>query len=451
MREPAAEAVIRARLPADTLLVFLSDTHIGGAAGSEIFDSAPELTALLEDLSRHDGPVELVLVGDFLDLLRMDAGRGGGDRVAETIARPEYRELFASLRRFAAAPGHRVVYVVGNHDAELWWNPEVRRTLHQAGLVQAFALSYAASFASQPGRLVYCEHGNQFDPANTLVDYANPLDTPVGAHVVTELVRPIGAGVAVTRSIDLREVSYVFPLAAIPEWVAGRIFYQFLGQVLRWLLIPLVVAYVAYEGLSVLVRALGGSLALRPVFLELAYVLALLAVAFAVVYLLSRRTAGRSVAMGPRLPGPGSGPDRYREDVAIRRLLAADRPPPMAGNGSRLELAVFVSGHTHAPAVSELARADGRTTVIVNTGCWLRQLQPVDAWLGAPKVFVPTFVHTHVRVRPGRDGVTVELWDHPRPAERRLPWIERVAVAGRRPRQRAAAGPRLVARRVANG
>ena len=63
--------------------------------------------------------------------------------------------------------------------------------------------------------------------------------------------------------------------------------------------------------------------------------------------------------------------------MAIRQLLADDRPAPMAGTSSRLEIAVFVSGHTHAPAMSELARADGRRTAIVNTGCWLRQLQAV--------------------------------------------------------------------------
>jgi UDP-2,3-diacylglucosamine pyrophosphatase LpxH len=457
MGHPAAAARIRAELTDDTLLVFLSDTHIGGAAGSEIFDSAPELTALLEDLAGHQGPVELVLVGDFLDLLRMGEPGRGEDLVAATLARPDYRELFASLRRFAAAPGHRVVYVVGNHDAELWWNPEVRRTLHQAGLVQAFALSYAASFASQPGRLVYCEHGNQFDPANTLVDYANPLDTPVGAHVVTELVGPIGAGAAVARGLDLREVRYVFPLAARPgpaEWVAGRIFYQFVGQLLRWLLILLallVVAYVAYAGLAVVLgRASGGSQALRSFLLEATYNLAVLLFAFAVVVLISRRTAADAVAtLATRFSWLAPGPERTKEETAIRRLLEDGRPPPMAADGLNPEPAVFVSGHTHAPAVSELARADGRTTVIVNTGCWLRQLQPVPARLGGPPVFVPTFVHTHVRVRSDHDGVTVELWDHPRPAERRLPWIERVAVAGRMPGQPpTGAGPRLLARRV---
>jgi len=212
-----------------------------------------------------------------------------------------------------------------------------------------------------------------------------------------------------------------------------------------------VVAYGASEALAVVVRALGGSLGLRPVFLELAYVMVLLVLAAAVVFLISRRTAQHPVStLAAEFPGQAPGPERYREDVAIRQLLEDGRPPPMAGNLSRLEIAVFVSGHTHAPAISELARADGRTTVIVNTGCWLRQLRPVNARLGAPPVFVPAFVHTHVRVRPGQGGVAVELWEHPKPAERRLPWIERAAIAGRMPSQPPiAAEPRLVARHVA--
>jgi hypothetical protein len=65
-------------------------------------------------------------------------------------------------------------------------------------------------------------------------------------------------------------------------------------------------------------------------------------------------------------------------------------------------------------------------------------------------VFVPAFVHTHLRVRSSPAGLTVELWDHPKPAERRLPWIERAAIAGRTPRQPPpTAGPRLLGRQVA--
>jgi Calcineurin-like phosphoesterase len=256
MNGPAADGALRDQLSDDTLVVFLSDAHIGGHAGSDIFESAAELTALLRDLSRHQGPIALVLAGDFFDLLRMgDPGRGE-DGVTATIARPEYQELFAALRAFAVAPGRRVVYVAGNHDAGVWWSTPIRRSLHEAGLVDAFALSYSACFRSLPGQLIYCEHGNQFDPANTLADYANPLDTPVGAHVMTELVRPIESAAAVTGGLDLREVRYVFPLAAHPgpaEWIGGRIFYRFLDRVLRWflgLLALLVVAYLGYQGLE---------------------------------------------------------------------------------------------------------------------------------------------------------------------------------------------------------
>ena len=446
-----ASGAIRDRLPDDTLLVLLSDVHIGGEAGSEIFQSAAELTALLQDLNRHQGPVELVLAGDFFDLLRMGDPGQGEERVTATIARPEYEELFAALRSFTQAPGHRVVYLVGNHDAEVWWNARIPRSLIEAGLVDAFALSYSASFESVPEQLIYCEHGNQFDPSNTLVDYANPLDSPVGAHVVTELVRPIGPGAAIPGGLDLREVSYVFPLAALPDWIAGRIFYQFVRRLLGWLLGPLVVAYAVYEGLAALVRALEGSLALRPLFLQLAYLLGLLLLVVVVVFLVSRRTAEHAACtLATRFPGQAAGPQRSREDLAIRQRLEQDRPPPMAGTVEPLEIAVFVSGHTHGPAMSKLRRADGRETVIANTGCWLRQLQPVDAWLGAQPVFVPVFVHTHVRVRSGQAGLVVELWEHPKPAERRLPWIERLAVAGRMPSQPpAAAGPRMVSRQVA--
>ncbi|MBO0684557.1 MAG: hypothetical protein J2P45_15475, partial [Candidatus Dormibacteraeota bacterium] len=286
-------------------------------------------------------------------------------------------------------------------------------------------------------------------PNNSLVDYANPLDTPVGAHIVTELVRPIGPGAAILGSLDLREVSYLFPLAAIPEWVGGRIFYQFLGMLLRWLLGPAVVAYAAYTGLTALVPSLGGSLELGPVILQLVYVLGLLMLAAVVVYLVSRRMAGDAAStlftlFPVRIPGP----HRSGEEAAIRQLLEHDRPPPMAGTDSPLEISLFVSAHTHDPALSTLRRSDGRETVIANTGCWLRQLKPVDAWLGARPVFVPSFVQTHVRVQSGRAGVVVELWEHPKPAGRELPWIERLAIVGRMPSQPPDTEPRLVARRV---
>ncbi|MDR3080475.1 MAG: hypothetical protein LBV60_06025, partial [Streptomyces sp.] len=95
---------IRSRLRDDALLVFLSDLHIGGAAGSDIFRSGPELAALLQDLNHHQEAVELVLAGDILDLLRIGEADRATDPVTATIARPEYQKLFTALRGFKQAP-----------------------------------------------------------------------------------------------------------------------------------------------------------------------------------------------------------------------------------------------------------------------------------------------------------------------------------------------------------
>jgi hypothetical protein len=106
---------------------------------------------------------------------------------------------------------------------------------------------------------------------------------------------------------------------------------------------------------------------------------------------------------------------------------------PIATNADRL------------PPIKPLRRADGATAAIVDTGCWLRQLQPVKARFHTPQIFVPVYVQTHARARCNDDGVTVELWRQPKPAPMSLPWIERVAIVGRSPKlPDVAAAPRVI-------
>jgi predicted phosphodiesterase len=170
LSETAADGVIRNQLPDDTLLVFLSDTHIGGAAGSDIFESAAELTRLVEDLNRHDGPVELVVAGDFLDMLRMEDAGGDGDGVAATITRPEYQGLFGALRAFAGSHGRRVVYVVGNHDAEVWWNPRIRRLSARQGSLRCSGCRIRPASRPCPSRS---------STASTATSSTRPMPSPI--------------------------------------------------------------------------------------------------------------------------------------------------------------------------------------------------------------------------------------------------------------------------------
>src|SRR5215204_751822 len=247
-------------LSRDTLIVFVSDSHIGGDPGCDGFESPEELEALFEELAGSKGPIELVLAGDLFDFLQISTTDFGLDRAAATVSRPEYVGMFEALRRFNEQEQKRVIYLPGNHDAEMWWNPEIQKTLRERGLVDEFAISYLASIeAGGERRTIYCEPGNQFDPANTIDDYGDPLDTPLGHHVVTDFTRRVAPFGEVARGLDLSEVKNVYPLGEIPRWIASRYFYNFLGRVTAHLLLPLLVAYGVYRSIAYVLAVTRGN------------------------------------------------------------------------------------------------------------------------------------------------------------------------------------------------
>jgi hypothetical protein len=253
-----------------------------------------------------------------------------------------------------------------------------------------------ASFESEPDELVYCEHGNEFDPANTITDYDDALDTPLGHHVVTDVLPRLPSG-WMTEGGNLRDMDRVFPLTSIPQWLAGRMFYQLVTQVVRWLLLPLLVAYIAFETIHYVVGAGGGAL---DFVVELAYDVGLLFVVFGVFLFV----AGR--AMRSRRFREAEDPRLHTDEaMEIRKRLERGEAPPLA-EASPGDIRVFVSGHTHAPSLTQF----GERGVLVNSGCWLRQLQRVPARLGAPPVFISRFVQTHVRVHRAPAGLEVGLW-----------------------------------------
>ena len=324
----------------DTLVVFVSDCHIGGDHGRDIFESADDLTALLDDLGRRTGPVELVLAGDFFDCLRISAVPDGQTRTGVTIARPEYRSLFAALKRFAAGTGRTVTYLPGNHDAEVWWNEAIRDELKRAGLVHAFALSWAAAFKSDPLAVIYCEHGNEFDPANLKRDYRDPYDTPFGDHIVTDVIPRLPHGRA-AEAMQLHDIERVFPLDTIPNWIASKLFYTLVTETVRWLLLPLTIAFVAYELISFAIGT--GVRAVQTLLVDVAYDIAVVVVAASVFFFVARTIATRSMRASPPALNEA---DAIRDPVGERRAATACRQLP--GRYRRVRLgphARAVAGH----------------------------------------------------------------------------------------------------------
>jgi UDP-2,3-diacylglucosamine pyrophosphatase LpxH len=445
-------------LPDTALVVFVSDSHIGGDPGCDGFESPKELEALFVELAGREGPVELILAGDFFDFLQIGKVPKGEDRASLTIDRSEYGELFTALKRFRAEPGKRVIYLPGNHDAESFWNKEIQETLRERGLVDEFAYYYLASVETGGGRrVVYCEHGNQFDPENSVGDYLDPLDTPLGHHVVMDGTRRIAPFGEISSGLDLSEIKMVYPLVAIPAWIASRYFYNLAGKVASYLLVPLLVAYAVYKVVAYLIsRATDGKASLlfgsyrelpqvHQAFLDTVLFLLLVLGIFGVFFLVVRHAVHRML----RAVSPGGTPHYSPAEASqkrIRAVLAGEARPPMDPAFDPTTADVFVSGHTHLPSLAEMERTDGSKSVLVNSGCFLRQLQPITPRLKGPPIFVSRFVLTHVRVFAQGEKLRVELWEQPKPAGQTLTRIERLVSIGRRPPQPpAGAKPRLVA------
>ena len=429
----------------DTLVAFVSDSHIGGDPGCDGFESPEELEALFGELTRRDGPVELILAGDFFDFLQIGEVPDGVNRAALTIGRPEYESLFAALRHFRESEGKRVIYLPGNHDAESFWNLEIQETLRGQGLVDEFAYYYLASMeAGEERRVVYCEHGNQLDPANTVEDYHDRLDTPLGHHVVMDFTRRVAPLGKISGGLDLAEIKMVYPLVAIPRWIASRYFYDFVGKVITYLLLPLLVTYGVYRVSSYFLAISRGDPArifgsfqelpqIHRLFVDIAVFGLIILLIFAIFFLVIRHSVRRTEAAVSPDGRPRYSPAETSREK-IRAIMRGQKGPPMNPSLDPTTIDVFVSGHTHLPSLVELEGQDGRRrAVMVNSGCFLRQLQPVSAHLKGPPVFVSKFVLTHVRVFAQGGSLIAELWEQPKPARQSLTRIERLLSWGRRP------------------
>ncbi len=111
-----------------------------------------------------DAEVELVLNGDILNLLQIDTWGVHTHLITErsvtravqkiTAGHPEF---FQALRRFGAAPGHSITYIVGNHDVGMLWNGPRKVFAEACGTeVKFFDVAYVKDG-------IYIEHGQQHE------------------------------------------------------------------------------------------------------------------------------------------------------------------------------------------------------------------------------------------------------------------------------------------------
>jgi UDP-2,3-diacylglucosamine pyrophosphatase LpxH len=174
-------------LPNFDLAYVISDLHIGGATGQQMFGSAPQFKVFMAHVLKtlgqlrsenKDARIVLVINGDCVDFLaEPDAAVFNLSRSVSLLRaifeRPEFSPVLDALRKFVAADGTHLALTLGNHDVELALG-DTRRALLQlltdndAALEGKVELSFEGwGYRFQVGgKLALCLHGNESDGCN---------------------------------------------------------------------------------------------------------------------------------------------------------------------------------------------------------------------------------------------------------------------------------------------
>jgi UDP-2,3-diacylglucosamine pyrophosphatase LpxH len=158
----------------------ISDLHLGGSPGMQIFQQSSSLVSLIDWFAACDSMkrIGLCLNGDTVDFLAEPSARyfdpdGATTRLDRIFNDLTFKPVWQALRRLVATPNRRLVLTLGNHDVELalpWVREHLLHFLTD-GKDDAFSrvtlcFDGTGYRCTVGGNSVLCIHGNEFDPWN---------------------------------------------------------------------------------------------------------------------------------------------------------------------------------------------------------------------------------------------------------------------------------------------
>jgi UDP-2,3-diacylglucosamine pyrophosphatase LpxH len=354
MASPRPDVVERldVTVPPGGKVITVSDLHL-----------PPERTAvsgrccevLAQRLAAETVPLTVVLAGDIVEMLAFPG-------IAATDILEAHQELCASLATVTERGG-QVIYTVGNHDGDLAWDLKAADAVRD---LTGARLCLAADLWLPSGERIRVEHGHQLDPYNCFHDPRNPLDTPLGHHIVREVIPKIEwlGRDWLTGAHEMADP------ADFPSFVASRLVYRKLVRHLWWLiLLPLTVFALLPE-----LGRLRDRYPDTATFLHdgeiLGYGAALdIAIITLILAVVSRRawTSISALALAER---------GYGQNTAARQ-----RANDLIADG----YAGYVSGHTHHPELH--SHGDG---FYANSGSCTSVVEAIDTIRGMPPVYLRT-------------------------------------------------------------
>jgi lysylphosphatidylglycerol synthetase-like protein (DUF2156 family)/UDP-2,3-diacylglucosamine pyrophosphatase LpxH len=381
-------------------VVVVSDLHLPPVASDVSTQAADELSELLNGF---DQPGMLVIAGDGFELLA-----AAPDVAAILDSHPQFT---GAVKRFAQGRDHRVVLTPGNHDGQLAWDCDSVAVLRDCLGMTDIALACDLAVETGDGTaLVRVMHGHQFDHYNAFDDPRSPVDTPLGHHIVRQVLPKLasrdqpGALLEGVRSCNGDPTAFL----------GSRLLYRMVAGWLWWLAVPFAAALV--------LRFLSFTPGIKPLlshhaerwlvwFGILVVAIAVIAAVTAVATMLRVNRALAEASVGER--GDASAHNAtVRAEAA--RLIAAG-------------YAGLITGHTHEP---ELCQVDGG--FYANTGCATEVVRGRKARFGLPTPFLAVRRLSVVEVMAGPVlSVSLSLAERPigQPS-----FLERVVLAPERGR-----------------
>ena len=363
------------RVPVGGRVLVASDLLLGAEATPA---SLAATTELGQALDAWDGAGVVVVAGNLLDMCVPDAG---GRAASPGTALGAHQRLVRSLTRFGGPEGRRIVVIPGSRDRALAWDDEA------AGQVRALLgaeLALAVDLVVETGagiRRVRVESGTRFDAAWSVGDPRNPAESPLGQHVLADVLPGMGAASWSAGRDRLADP------AALPRFLVSRTVYRGAIRYAWWLLAPLVVALaVKYPLTYALVRhpgrlLAGGGWAGRLLLVGLTTVVDVLLVA-AVLAWTGHRVWAAVGGAAARPSGPATN-DAAR--AAARAMVTAGGAGLVTGQSLRPELTRLGPGfYACTGAVGEV-------------------VEEHKAWLGLPSVYLGRRVASWVEVEAGAE------------------------------------------------
>lgn len=408
-------------------LIIISDLHIGGDEIIEDFSCEDELVSFLEKKSRYDGDLELIILGDFFDLWKVE--KNAKEQVKFIIK--QHQKLFDAFKVFGAK--HTVTVLPGNHDHALFYNKKYKENLADYNIIVDPTQFFKREFHNGEKTFrIIGEHGNQVEPATEFPKFNMPTDSSLAYHVNKILVyKLMRMGNEHKSPYWLRDLDNI-NTELIPYWVISKYFYYELGPILKAALIPMFVLFgfaVPYFIFDLLTEFYQPKF-IQPLLLLLdtntffkfliflLYFDMVVVIIVVFVWLVKRDFRKRLNEYGIQ----------SLSDILLSRYRAYKSRAKKVVSGKNdfnQKAEFYVNGHTHVAGLHGLKEEE---LYFADTGSWKQLMKRISARFRFPTVYAPYFSLTYLEFEPQNNEMIIRMKKWPKDFKPNLTVLERFVV-----------------------